>query len=271
MPCIAPLNFATIEKVMKLMFPLTPELSDLHDSGIAYASVIQNDMAASGGCTRLSSEALNALMFSAVLTHRSVRTLCEEGWTPITSVLNRTLLDIFANCVALLAKPADADFMGFKYMTHFQRKWLKEPNLSAAEGVGVGANIEEMVNKLKPAEQAKARTLLTESEVTPYWFQPEFGSPKKVLAIATHPIYELYKLLSGPTHGGFAMKVLFNDDVASENINPREHPRNTPKAIVASTRLLTEVCYLRDHWENSGAGDLIYQDLITRISNYRLT
>jgi hypothetical protein len=45
---------------------------------------------------KLASEALNALMFCAVLTHRSVRTICEEGWTPIASVLNRTLPDIYS-------------------------------------------------------------------------------------------------------------------------------------------------------------------------------
>jgi hypothetical protein len=171
-------------------FPLPAALSDLHDDAIAYASVVQNKVAARGGCKTLSSEALNALMFSAVLTHRSVRTLCEEGWTPIASVLNRTLLDIFANCVAIVAKRADADFMGFKYMTHFQRKWLKAPNVSTEENAGVIAHIEEMVTKLQPAEQAKARTLLAEAEVTPYWFQPEYGSPKRVLELSTHPIYD---------------------------------------------------------------------------------
>ena len=47
---------------------------------------------------------------------------------------------IFANRVAVVNKPEDADFIGFKYMTHFQRKWLTEPNLSDAERANVTAN-----------------------------------------------------------------------------------------------------------------------------------
>ncbi len=113
------------------------------------------------------------MAFSAILTHRGVRTLCEEGWTPITSILNRTLLDIFANSVAVVDQPEDADYMGFKYLTHFHRKWLKDPNITNAERTGATATVEEMVSKLRPADQGRARTLLAEAEPTPYWFQPE--------------------------------------------------------------------------------------------------
>jgi hypothetical protein len=250
-------------------FPLPADLAKIHDDAIEYASVIQNNMAARGGCQNLGSEALNALMFCAILTHRSVRTICEEGWTPIASILNRTLLDIFANCVAVVNKPAGADYMGFKYLTHFLRKWLKDPNITADERTGVTATVEETVNKLQTADQGRARTLLAESEPTPYWFQPEYGSPKRVLALSPHPIYEIYKLFSGPTHGGYAIKILLNDDPASENIEPRQHARNVPKAIVGSTRLLVEVCYVRDRWEFEGAGNLIYNDIVTRLNAFR--
>jgi hypothetical protein len=61
--------------------------------------------------------------------------------------------------------------------------------------------VEEMVRKLNPAEQ-----VLAEDDVMPYWFQPEYGGPKRLLSLSTHPIYDMYKLFSGPTHGGYAMK-----------------------------------------------------------------
>jgi hypothetical protein len=57
-----------------------------------------------------------------------------------------------------------------------------------------------------------------------------------------------------------------NDDIASESIDPREHPKNVPKAIIGSTRLLMEVCYVRDHFENNGVCELIYQELVKRIA-----
>jgi hypothetical protein len=250
-------------------FPLPAALAALHNDTIGYAAVVQNRIAARGGCQNIASEALNALAFSAIIAHRSVRTVCEEGWTPIASILNRTLLDIFANCVAVVSEPKDSDFMGFKYLTHFQRKWLKDPAITDAERTGVTANIEEMVSKLQPADQTRARELLAESEVTPYWFQPQYGSPKKVLALSPHPVYEMYRYFSGPTHGGYSLKIILNDDPASEDIEPREHPVNLPNAILGSSKLLLEVCFVRDRWDNEGVGGLIYEQLSSRLNVFR--
>ncbi|MGH9712224.1 MAG: DUF5677 domain-containing protein [Candidatus Acidiferrales bacterium] len=248
------------------MFPLRPDLDAIHSDAIEFASVIQNKIASSGGCKNLASEALNILARSAILTHRSVRTLCEEGWTPVTSVLNRTLLDLFANCVAVANKPADADYMGFKYVTHFYRKWLTDPHITNPERTNVNAIIDELVGRLQHPDQIRARQLLLETEPTVYWYQPDFGSPKKVLALATHSTYDMFKFLSGPTHGGYAMKILFNDDPNSEDIEPQEHARNVPKAIAASTRFLLEVCYIRDHFDNQGKNEPIYQTLVARLA-----
>jgi len=61
-------------------FPLPDDLAAIHDDVIAYASTVQNCVAGQGGCQSLSSEALNVLAFSAILDHRGIRTLCEEGW-----------------------------------------------------------------------------------------------------------------------------------------------------------------------------------------------
>src|SRR6266852_980746 len=98
-------------------FPLPAGFTSIHDDAIAYACAVQNAVAAQGGCQSLSSEALNVLAFNAILCHRAVRTLCEERWTPTASVLNRTLLDIFANCVAVAYQAANADYMGSKYLS----------------------------------------------------------------------------------------------------------------------------------------------------------
>lgn len=182
-------------------FPLRPDLDAIHSDAIEFASDIQNRIAASGGCKNIASEALNVLAFNSILTHRSVRTLCEEGWTPVTAVLNRTLMDLFANCVAVANTPADADYMGFKYLTHFFRKWLTDPHLTGPERTHVTQIIDELVSRLRPTDQTRARLLLGEPEPTVYWYQPEFGSPKKVLETSTHPVYDMFKFLSGPTHG----------------------------------------------------------------------
>src|SRR5260370_2910205 len=134
-------------------FPLRPDLASLHDDAIAHASVIQSIVARRGGCQSMSSEALNALHFIAILTHRSVRTLCEEGWTPTASILNRTMIDLFASCVAIVNDPTVANYMGFKYMTHFTRKWMADPDTPAAELVGLTAFVNDTLNKLQPPDQ----------------------------------------------------------------------------------------------------------------------
>ncbi len=91
----------------------------IHNDVIGYASAVQNAIAAHSGCQTMVSEALNVLEWNAVLAHRAVRSLCEAGWTPVTGVLNRTLLDVFANCVAIVDVPGRADYMGFKRFARF--------------------------------------------------------------------------------------------------------------------------------------------------------
>ncbi len=213
----------------------------------------------------MASEALNVLDWNAVLIHRGVRSLCEEGWTPLTGVLNRTLLDIFANCIAVVDVPERADYMGFKYLSEFYRKSLTDPGITDPERDEANAALDMLVDKLPAADRARARDLIREGRQRPYWFQPEYGSPRQVLGRAQHDVRPIYSMLSGITHGGFSMKMLFNDDPRSEGIEPREHARNVPKAIAACSRLLLEVCYVRDHWENQGAGVQVYNQLLARL------
>jgi len=246
-------------------FPLPSELDSLHDEAIEYASATQNQIAARGGCRSPASEALNILVFNAVLTHRAVRTICEEGWTPVASLLNRTLLDVFGNCVAICNDPSAADYMGFKYISHFYRKWLLQPGLTEPERVEATSAISSIAGGLNETDQQKARALCAEPIPSTYWFQPEYASMKVILDFAQHPIYGLFRFYSGATHGGYDMKLVLNDDPRSEDIAPREHPKSVPKAIVACSRLLAETCYVRDNWDNASANEGQYKRLIANI------
>jgi hypothetical protein len=247
-------------------FPLPADLAAIHDDAIAYASTVQNCVAAQGGCQSLSSEALNVLAFSAILYHRSVRTLCEEGWAPTAPVINRTLLDILANCVAVTNQPGIANYMSFKYMSHFHRTWLTDPQITAPEQTEVNAVLNMMANRLEAADQIKAQQLRAHPKPAIYWFRPEYNSVEAIMKLCAVPIYQLYRIYSGPTHGGFAGKFMFDDDPHQEDIEPRAHPKNVSRAVVASTRLLIELCRVRDHWDNGGAGEEVYQELVGRIA-----
>lgn len=250
-------------------FPLPADSASIHDDAIAYASTVQNNVAAQGGCRSLSSEALNVLAFNAILYHRAVRTLCEEGWTPTAPVLNRTLLDILASCVAVTNRPAIADYMGFKYMSHFHRQWLTDAQITPPERAEATTGLDMMMGRLQPADQARAQQLRAEPRPASYWFKPEYRSIEAIMKLCAFPIYEIYRFYSGAAHGGFAGKFVFDDEPHLEDIGPRQHPRNFPKAIVASTRLLIEVCRVRDHWDNAGAGEDVYRELVGRIAQLR--
>jgi hypothetical protein len=248
-------------------FTLEQELSELHDDAISYASAIQNEIAAKGGCKSLSSEAMNSLAYNAVLNHRSVRTLCEEGWAPVAPVLNRTLLDIAANSIAIVRDPTIADHMGFKYMSDFLRKYLEDGALSDEERFDAEYELARVVNALPKTEIGKANGVINEPKAKVYFFQPEFQTTRSILKTSPHNIYDLYKMFSGVTHGGLVGKLLFDDDPSVECIEPREHPKNMRRAITASSRLLLEICYIRDHWDNHGANDGRYQAIVSRIIN----
>lgn len=65
------------------------------------------------------------------------------------------------------------------------------------------------------------------------------------------------------------MKILFNDDPNLESIEPRVHAKNAPQAILASTRFLLEICYVRDHFDDKGLGEATYQQLLARLVKLR--
>jgi hypothetical protein len=250
-------------------FSLPADLDALHSEALDYAFAVQNTLAASGGCKGLASEALNVLGFNAILLHRGVRSLCEEGWTPVTSLLCRSLLDVFASCVAVCTKPADADYMGFKYLSHFFMGLIAEPGISPAEIANFTAVIKHYEAALSPPDQQRAQKMLA-GKPELYWFKPEFKSTKAILATATIPIYPMFKMFSGPTHGGLPMKLIMNDDANSEDTAPREHPENTRKAIVASSRLLTEVFRIRDQWDNTGSNEGGYAAFIANLTKLKV-
>lgn len=246
-------------------FPLAPALAALHDDVLRYATAVQNTIAEAGGCNSLSSEALNVLAFNAVLAHRGVRTLCEEGWTPLTPIVNRTLLDVLLNCIAVLNRPEVADYMGFKYLSEFHRKWLTDPEITDPERTEANATLDRFVGRLQAADQNRARELIREARPNLYWFRPEYNTTRDLLDLSPHNIHVIYKLFSGVTHGGISAKFLFDDDPAAEEIGPRQHPRHAPQAVLASSRLLLEVSYVRDRWENFGVGEEIYRELVARL------
>jgi hypothetical protein len=113
----------------KSYWPLPDDLALLHGAVIDYAVAVQEAAAKRHEKTAthpLIHGALFTLHWRAIVIHRAIRTLCVTGWTPTVPILIRTLLDIIASCCAIVAKPDDAEYMGFKYMGSYLIQALKE-------------------------------------------------------------------------------------------------------------------------------------------------
>lgn len=243
------------------LFPLPPELNSLHDDVIQYASDLQ---ALFDEKNPMSSYALANIHYTAILCHRGVRMLCEQGWTPLSSILIRTMLDHCASCIAVAWVPEQANYMGFKYFARLFIKLSTDPVMTEEEHKEPRGELEKLVNRLPPEDQSKARDLIKENKSRTYWYSPEYQGPGDLLKRTSAPIQELYRLFSGPAHGGFSLQVFFSDDSTVQDINPRAHPRWTLRAIEASSRLLLEISHTRDVWDKLGhLSD--YEKLLQRV------
>jgi hypothetical protein len=237
-------------------FPLPSEVAKHHHDVISFCSNLQRAFSASTRApdASLSSQALADMMYIAILTHQGTRTLCEQGWTTVSSIILRTMLDMGANCMAIV-KHTRPNYMGFKYLCSFRIKMAKESRIPKEQREEIHRDVEAYVARLNAEDQASARELIGHGKPRPYWFQPEFESAKKLLKLASVDIYPIYELLSGPAHGGWSGQAVFNDDPNTQDINPRAHPRWSIEAIKASSRLLLEIGYTRDGWEKLGFVD----------------
>jgi Family of unknown function (DUF5677) len=238
-------------------FPLPDEVAEHHNAVIWYCSNLQKAFADSGKTTQtasLSSLALANLLYIAIIAHRSIRTLCEEGWATVTPIIIRTMLDMGANCMAI-THHARPDYMGFKYLLSFHIKLANEPSIPNEQRKIFQELVESYILRLNAEDQSNARELVKQRKGLTYWFQPEFKSTKKLLKLATVDVYSIYELFSGPAHGGWSSQAIFNDDSTIQDINPREHPSGSLAAIKASSRLLLEMAYTRDGWDHAGFVD----------------
>jgi hypothetical protein len=100
-------------------WPIPKDLDTLHDVVIEYGVRIQAVAAAKQEKTAegpISHSALVNLHRIGIVTHRSIRCLCESGWTPVSPILIRTLLDVLASCYAIVSKYEDAEYLAFKFI-----------------------------------------------------------------------------------------------------------------------------------------------------------
>lgn len=233
---------------------LDQDFDRLHTAAIDYAVTVHRGATEQAEShERPTYRALAVLHMRAVTIHRAIRVLCELGWTPVVGGLLRTLLDILASVAAVVQKPADAEYMAFRYFAHFHLVRLHDSSLRKEVRQRHKQTVEEAITLLSELDQKRSTALLQAYGNHQYWYQPEYESPTVILKTASSDLKFVYaKVLSSAVHGGHVGLGFFDDDPDDFDINPTHHPRRTQLAIVMSSRTILDVTLLRGQFEGTG-------------------
>jgi len=233
-------------------WPLPDDLVKLHDEIINYGLEVHRTADikfAQEHCFPLSYGALFTLHWNAIVIHRSIRALCEAGWTPSTPILIRTLLDIVASCYAIVVNQENAEYMSFKFMGSYLIQSVKDPDTADALRSENTKQLDTLRRQLQRKDAERADELVKNYKPQSYWYTPEFSGPGAILKQAKNDLQFMYRQFSGSSHGGFLGALLFDDSPDMAKINPEEHPRRRRSAVVAPSRLLLDISFLRGQFE----------------------
>jgi Family of unknown function (DUF5677) len=248
----------------KSYWPIPKDLDTLHDVIIEYAVRIQAAAAAKQENTAegpICHSALMTLHRIGIVTHRSIRSLCETGWTPVSPTLIRTLLDVLASCYAIASKGENSEYMAFKFMCSYLIQAISDPDTSEELRKHNKEQLDKMRNQLKGEDIKRIDDLIANFKPLPYWFCPEFSSPGRIFKDRINRLFDMYRQFSGSAHGSFIGSVLFSDSPDAPSINPQENPVRTRHAIVASSRLLLDISFARGQFD--GIADLAeYEEIL---------
>jgi hypothetical protein len=235
---------------------LPPDLEALHDAVIEFALGVNGRVDAQFEKEvfrgPLGSKALQRFHRTAIVTHRSVKSLCLAGWTAITPGVMRTLVDILVSVFALGRKPEDAELMGFRYMAHGLIEGMYDQDSEPEKRQRDTALVDVLKANLSTTDIKRADDLILayQQKIPPYWYWPDIPNPGTAIKQNMNRIWILWHNFCGTSHGADIGSVLFSDNPDSTGINPEENPRRTRSAIVISSRFLLDISYARAQCEN---------------------
>ncbi len=245
-------------------WPIPKDLDTLHDVIIEYAVRIQAVAAAKQEKTAedpITHSALFTLHRIGLVTHRSIRSLCETGWTQVSPILIRMILDVLAGCYAIVSKYEDAEYMAFKFMCSYLIQAIRDPDTSDELRKHNQEQLDKMRQQLKGEDIKRVDDFIANFKPLPYWFCPQFLSPGRIFKDLIPRLFDMYRQFSGSTHGSFIGSVLFSDSPDAPSIDPQENPARTRNAIVASSRLLLDISFAKGQFD--GIADLAeYKEIV---------
>jgi hypothetical protein len=230
---------------------LPPDLEALHDAVIEFALRVNGrvDVRFEKDVSKgpLAYKALQRLHRTAIVTHRSVKSLCVAGWTATTPVVIRSLVDILVSVFALARDPKDAEFMGFRFMAHGLIEAMYDPDAEPAQQQRDKVLVDLLKSNLSGADIKRADDLILayEQKTPPFWYWPDIPNPGTAIKQNMNRLRVLWHHFCGSSHGADIGSVLFSDNPNGAGINPGENPRRTRSATVISSRFLLDISHAR--------------------------
>ena len=230
---------------------LPPDLEELHDAVIEFALAVNGrvDDQFEKIVTRgpLAYKALQRLHRTAIVTHRSVKSLCVASWTATTPVVMRTLVDLLVSVFALAREPKDAEFMGFRFMAHSMIEGMYDPDAEPAQQQRDKVLVDVLKSNLSAPDIKRADDLILayKQKIPSFWYWPEIPNPGTAIKQNMNRMWTLWHHFCGSSHGADIGSVLFSDNPDGSGINPEQNPRKTRMAILISSRFLLDISHAR--------------------------
>ena len=194
--------------------------------------------------------ALFSILHDAVIVHRAIGELVENGWSSPGAALARTMLDLTVSMVAIV-QSKNQPLAAFRYFNASHRQISRDQSFSRETRRELRELIRFQISQLPPKDRPAALQFLKEKD-RPYWFWEEWQSPAAVIsAFASTKIQEAYKRFSAAAHGRYFGLRVFRDRFDEYDINPRLPPGLQASLVsVSSSRYLIELVSIRSNYED---------------------
>lgn len=210
--------------------------------------------------TNLSRGCLYKLGERAVILHRSVLSLCEDGWASVAPVILRTLMECVMHSILIVKK--DSEYMAFRYAAN---EYLNDLIATSTADDSLKKHCREEIRKmlgwLNPEDRRRAEEYIEQfekrTEPKIYWYRPEYRSTNEILQLCSKPSQQqdLFRIFSMSTHSTIVGANIFKDQPDKIDINPRADRRGTIMALMGTSTLLLEVSDIRNQFERLGLED----------------
>ena len=245
-----------------------PKLVELHAAANEYCACINSDIAKANEADKrfpLSGGALFSIRADQFALHRTIMTLCTEGWAFAGSPLLRTMLELMLSTAIIVSSHEETEYLGFKYTHVFLKANLNNEQLPAAQRKRIREQVDEGIALLPSAFQERAKEYVFRERTSPYWYYPEFHRPGDAIAkLCPRDVSQLYAMYSSGSHGGYLGLKLLKDNPDDIHPNPRADKRSQNLALLSSVRLTFEVFRGCDRFEAAGTNDKLSKEFFDR-------